>query len=121
MARNLLGETDKAIGSKLKSARIDAGLSKSDVASTLRVSPQQLEKYEKGINRLSAKNLFILSALFEKPLEWFAEGLGIELQNIDTLYTQQNRFIQRMNKELRRVTNPKMQFKVHSLLRLFLD
>ena len=40
------------------------------------VTFQQIQKYERGANRLSASTLFRLAAFLEFPVEWFFEGLS---------------------------------------------
>jgi transcriptional regulator with XRE-family HTH domain len=48
-----LGGDDIAIGARLRVARLAAGMSQSILAKQLGVSFQQIQKYEKGTNRLS--------------------------------------------------------------------
>nr|WP_247885122.1 helix-turn-helix transcriptional regulator [Azospirillum brasilense] len=52
-----------------------AGLSQSDVASALGLTFQQLQKYERGFNRVSASRLFKLAQFFRVPVSVFFEGL----------------------------------------------
>ena len=52
-----------------------AGLSQSDVAAALGLTFQQLQKYERGFNRVSASRLFKLSQFFRVPVSVFFEGL----------------------------------------------
>ena len=54
-------EIDKMIGSKIMEARQRRKLSMKKVSDMIDVSHQQLHKYEKGINRISASKLFLLS------------------------------------------------------------
>ena len=49
---------DKYIGEQIRRRRVLAGLSQVALASELGVAFQQLQKYEKGINRISAGYLF---------------------------------------------------------------
>ncbi|MHB8286567.1 MAG: helix-turn-helix domain-containing protein [Caulobacteraceae bacterium] len=58
-------EIDLAIGHALRSARKDRGLSQASLAHSVRVSQQQLQKYEKGKNRVSAMMLIRLAAALE--------------------------------------------------------
>lgn len=48
---------DVQIGAALKNHRMVAGLSQRDIADALQISPQQLQKYETGTNRVSFSRL----------------------------------------------------------------
>lgn len=52
-----------------------AGLSQSDVAGALGLTFQQLQKYERGFNRVSASRLFKLSQFFRVPVSVFFDGI----------------------------------------------
>lgn len=52
-----------------------AGLSQSDVAQSLGLTFQQLQKYERGFNRVSSSRLFKLAQFFRVPVSVFFEGL----------------------------------------------
>ena len=54
-------EYDVQIGKAIRSQRRLLGLSQVDLAAAIGVTYQQLQKYEKGINRVSAVTLFELA------------------------------------------------------------
>jgi len=62
---------DKHVGARLRAARLEAGKSQTDVAEALGVTFQQVQKYEKGTNRISAGRLYELSRLFDVPVQSF--------------------------------------------------
>ena len=66
---------DRKIGLKLKALRKKAELSQSELASHLGVTFQQIQKYEKGLNRIPAIRLFTISKLFDVDLAYFFEDL----------------------------------------------
>lgn len=70
-----LNEVDVFVGQRLRELRMLAGLSQSDVASALGLTFQQLQKYERGFNRVSASRLFKLAQFFRVPVSVFFEGL----------------------------------------------
>ncbi len=70
-----LNEVDVFVGQRLRELRMLAGLSQSDVASALGLTFQQLQKYERGFNRVSASRLFKLAQYFRVPVSVFFEGL----------------------------------------------
>ena len=64
---------DCYIGNKVKLRRLVAGLSQDDVGKVLGVSIQQIQKYEKGINRISCANLYRIGKILNMPVSYFFE------------------------------------------------
>ena len=59
---------DIQVGQSIRTHRLIAGISQSDLASRLGVSFQQVQKYEKGINRVGAGRLPQIAAIFGIPI-----------------------------------------------------
>ena len=55
--KKLLNLTDKHVGSRVRMRRLMLDLSQSGLATALGVTIQQMQKYEKGANRISASRL----------------------------------------------------------------
>jgi transcriptional regulator with XRE-family HTH domain len=64
-------DIDKIIGNKIAEARQRRRLSMKKVADMIDVSHQQLHKYERGINRISASKLFLLSKKMGVDISYF--------------------------------------------------
>jgi transcriptional regulator with XRE-family HTH domain len=64
---------DRQIGERLKAARIKERLTQTTVGDHLNITFQQVQKYEGGINSISAANLWRLSKLFNKPVVSFLQ------------------------------------------------
>ena len=62
------------IGIRLKQKRIEKNLTQTKVAKALNVTFQQIQKYEKGTNGLSASKIQALSNYFNVPISYFFEG-----------------------------------------------
>ncbi|HYG27700.1 MAG TPA: helix-turn-helix transcriptional regulator [Caulobacteraceae bacterium] len=61
---------DRAIGERLKRARRSRGYTQSMLGDALGVTFQQIQKYERGINRISTSALVLISRQLEvSPLE----------------------------------------------------
>ncbi len=58
---------DKLIGKRIRMYRKIRGLSQASLAKLMKVSPQQLQKYEKGINRISASRLQYVAEILQIP------------------------------------------------------
>jgi transcriptional regulator with XRE-family HTH domain len=66
---------DRHVGQVLRARRRALQLSQTAVADRLGVSFQQLQKYERGTNRVSASALHALSLALDLPVGRFFEGL----------------------------------------------
>lgn len=66
---------DRHVGMRLRSQRIQLRLSQADLGEKLGVTFQQIQKYEKGQNRLGASRLWHTAQIFGVPVNWFFEGL----------------------------------------------
>ena len=66
---------DIHVGRKLKQARTLRRMSQTDVARHLKLSFQQIQKYEIGSNRIAASRLYDLSRILDVPTSYFFEGL----------------------------------------------
>lgn len=64
-------ERDRAIAARVKEARIAAGLTQAQLAGRIGVSFQQLQKYEKATNRVTAGVLEVIAQAAGRPVAWF--------------------------------------------------
>ncbi len=68
-------EIDRRIGQRIRERRVVLGLSQTDLADGLGITFQQLQKYEKGHNRIAAGRLYGCAQLLGVRPEYFFEGL----------------------------------------------
>jgi transcriptional regulator with XRE-family HTH domain len=68
---------DKHVGSRVRLLRMQAGMSQEALGDKLGLTFQQIQKYEKGQNRIGASRLFQLSRIFRTPVGFFFEGLDV--------------------------------------------
>lgn len=68
----------RAIGGKIRDQRMSLGLSRGQFASLIKVTHQQLHKYENGVNRISAGRLALIARALNKPITFFYENLDNE-------------------------------------------
>ncbi len=64
---------DLYVGGRLRTARILAGLSQVKLGDALNVTFQQIQKYEKGTNRISASRLQAAARILALPVSHFFE------------------------------------------------
>ncbi len=67
---------DIHVGSRLRLRRNLLGISQTDLGKAFGVTFQQVQKYEKGTNRISASRLFNLSRVLDVPISFFFEDLS---------------------------------------------
>ena len=72
------GPVDAFVGRQIRDRRISLGLGLKELAPRLRLSPQQLQKYERGVHRIYASRLWAISQALGVPVEWFFKGYGDE-------------------------------------------
>ncbi|HEV7323292.1 MAG TPA: helix-turn-helix transcriptional regulator [Ensifer sp.] len=70
-------EMDVHVGSRIRLKRALMGVSQSTLAQGLGVSFQQVQKYEKGLNRIGSSRLQAIADILGVPVSWFfEEALG---------------------------------------------
>ena len=67
--------TDKHVGTRVRMRRLMLGMSQTKLADALGITFQQVQKYEKGVNRISASRLQHISNILQVPIPFFFEGL----------------------------------------------
>jgi transcriptional regulator with XRE-family HTH domain len=65
---------DKHVGSRVRMRRLMLGLSQGKLADQVELTFQQVQKYEKGTNRIGAGRLYQLSHILDVPVSFFFEG-----------------------------------------------
>ena len=67
---------DKKVGQRVRSRRLEIGMSQERLAELLGGTFQQVQKYEKGVNRIAVSRLWDISVALELPVGRFFEGLA---------------------------------------------
>jgi len=71
-------EVDGYVGGRVRERREALGISQGRIAKQLGLTFSQIQKYEKGSNRIGAGRLFMLSQALGVPVQYFFEGLVTE-------------------------------------------
>lgn len=66
---------DEHVGVRLRRLRRLTGYSQTKLAALLGLTFQQIQKYEKGVNRISASRLQHIANIFQVPVSHFFEGV----------------------------------------------
>ncbi len=66
---------DVHVGGRVKARRTLIGMSQKELGKHVGVTFQQIQKYEKGMDRIKASGLWVISLVLGRPISWFFEGL----------------------------------------------
>jgi len=70
------GAEDVEIGRKIRALRLERGLTQSSLADGIDLTFQQVQKYEKGANRVSAGRLQRIADMLNIPVTFFYGGMS---------------------------------------------
>ena len=111
---------DKHVGERVRLRRIMLKMSQTELGNKIGVTFQQLQKYEKGANRIGASRLYQLAQILNVPPGFFFEGLPGSKVNavlpdylIDLMGTAEG---QRIVQALARVRDKKVRGPLEQLL-----
>ena len=79
MKQRSAGKPDIEMGKKIRLRRVEQRISQSDLGEKLGVSFQQVQKYEKGVNRIGAGRLFDMARILGVPIDYFYESVAGQL------------------------------------------
>ena len=67
---------DVHVGARLRQRRTLLGMNQTKLGSAIGLTFQQVQKYEKGTNRISASRLYALSGTLDVPIEYFFSDMS---------------------------------------------
>lgn len=68
-------KVDVHVGKQLRMRRVMLGLSQETIGKAIGVTFQQVQKYERGVNRMGASRLYDFAKYLTIPVSYFFEGL----------------------------------------------
>jgi transcriptional regulator with XRE-family HTH domain len=74
MPKDGVQPTDKHVGVRVRTRRLMLDMSQTALGDALGLTFQQVQKYEKGTNRIGAGRLQHISQILQVPVEFFFEG-----------------------------------------------
>jgi transcriptional regulator with XRE-family HTH domain len=84
---------DKHVGSRVRMRRMMLGMSQEALGGALGLTFQQVQKYEKGVNRVSASRLQHISQILQVPVPFFFEGAPGGAEGAPGVPTYVNEFL----------------------------
>jgi transcriptional regulator with XRE-family HTH domain len=117
------------VGGRVRLRRMLLGMSQEKLGEHLGLTFQQIQKYEKGINRIGASRLFDLSQVLGVPVQFFYEDLAVgragasgfgerpaESYAVEFLGSREGL---ELNKAFARITDPRVRRSIVDLVRAF--
>ena len=74
MAKKAPNPIDKHVGSRVRMRRMMLSMSQEKLGDALGLTFQQVQKYEKGTNRIGASRLQAIANILQVPVSFFFEG-----------------------------------------------
>lgn len=118
---------DRHVGSRVRMRRMLVGMSQEKLGDALGVTFQQIQKYEKGTNRISASRLQTIAKVLGVPVEFFFEGSPQPVAMNETGFAEigQTTFVAdflstgegvQLNKAFVRIKDPKIRRRIIDLV-----
>ncbi len=82
---------DVHVGKRIRHRRWMVGMTQQQLGEVVGIKFQQIQKYETGMNRVSASRLWDIAAALEVPINFFFEGLDEEAVAMEEMMEPQQR------------------------------
>jgi transcriptional regulator with XRE-family HTH domain len=80
-------DADRRIGLRLRDLRLQRGMSQTGLGNAIGVTFQQVQKYEKGLNRVTGARLERVASLFDVPVSFFyGDGSTSDISRLVEMY-----------------------------------
>jgi transcriptional regulator with XRE-family HTH domain len=104
----IVASYDNEVGRRIKIRRIELGMSQSSLGTALDLTFQQVQKYEKGSNRVSAGRLQRIAQILDVPVTFFFSDLN-EAGKSQITALLDSAYAIRMVKALNRIEDQKIR------------
>ncbi len=95
--KSLRGRVDGApnpidihVGNRVRMCRTLMGMSQERLGQALGLTFQQVQKYERGMNRIGASRLWDISQVLNTPVSFFYEGISEDAENLSPRHVNEN-------------------------------
>jgi transcriptional regulator with XRE-family HTH domain len=84
MAKKIPKPVDAFVGARIRARRLELSISQEKLAEAIGLTFQQVQKYEKGMNRVSSSRLMQIANTLNVPPPYFFEGAPSASRKADT-------------------------------------
>jgi transcriptional regulator with XRE-family HTH domain len=114
------GKSEIEMGKKIRLRRVEQHISQSGLGEKLGVSFQQVQKYEKGVNRVGASRLQQIAAALDVPVTFFYDGDG-KTKEVESLLFLDSAFSLRLLRAYSKIKDQAVQRQMVSLMEAVAD
>lgn len=116
---------DVHVGGRVKQRRLLRGLSQEQLGTSLGLTFQQVQKYEKGTNRISSSRLWEIATILGVPISFFYDGLKEKANSSGMAERAQDPFVSaassteglKLNRYFTQITDQQIRHKVLELVK----
>src|ERR1700720_1654365 len=115
MKQRSAGKPDIELGKRIRLRRVEQKISQSDLGEKLGVSFQQVQKYEKGVNRVGASRLQQIAAALDVPVTFFYDS-DSKTREVESLLFLDSAFSLRLLRAYSRIKSQAVQRQLVTLM-----
>ena len=109
------GKPDIEMGKRIRLRRVEQRISQAELGQKLGVSFQQVQKYEKGVNRVGAARLQQIATALDVPVTFFYDGDG-KSREVESLLFLDSAFSLRLLRAYSKIKDQTVQRQLVSLM-----
>lgn len=130
MPRKVPNPIDTYVGARVRMRRMLIGLSQEKLGERLGLTFQQIQKYEKGTNRIGASRLQQIATILDAPIAYFFEGAKVGTEERKGFAEKSPSYIAdflstseglQLNKAFLRIKQPRVRRKIIDLVKSLAD
>jgi transcriptional regulator with XRE-family HTH domain len=111
-----ISQLDKHMGNKIFQLRLGMGLSRQQLSDIIGVTHQQLQKYEKGVNRISVGRLALIAKALDKEIKYFYEDFENDM-NLEDQVTNHQRMCIELSRNFMKIKDNDHQSAINTLVK----
>lgn len=115
MKQRSAGKPDIELGKRIRLRRVEQKVSQAELGDKLGLSFQQVQKYEKGVNRVGAARLQQIATALDVPVTFFYDGDG-KAREVESLLFLDSAFSLRLLRAYSRIKDQTVQRQMVSLM-----
>ena len=120
MKQRSAGKPDSELGKRIRLRRVEQKISQAELGDKLGVSFQQVQKYEKGVNRVGAARLQQIASALDVPVTFFYDSDN-KTREVESLLFLDSAFSLRLLRAYSRIKSQTVQRQMVSLMEAIAD
>jgi transcriptional regulator with XRE-family HTH domain len=115
--KSLARKIDDQVGQKIRARRVEVGLTQQQLARILKLSYQQVQKYETGANRVSAGRLYEMANKLGVDVAYFFKDVAPTRESVAAVHGGRNRQAIDLVRSFSELSNPAVKAALVALVR----